>query len=556
MDKTKEKIKKDNIFVRWAKLATPHKGYMTGQILFYCGYTAFLSIITIFAAQTINYMYAGNWTMAFIFLGLELFTIVARNVLIHFEVLFSGKQVMYIRNRVSNKIYNKILSCKNRELNDLSKEKIINIALNNQQHISEFPDKIANVIGYTFQVVLTLAIVFSANWIAGILVTILGIINFFAYYRFNKRLGNLLRSRYEKKDDMFKSYSKIIDGKAIINELNGSKKYEGEILNNVDSFSNYYATYYTVNSYKANLHFAFWNVIVYAISALMLYFVSDGQMDIAVYLVIVPYLKTCTEKLNALFDKTNDIENMRVDVDRINVILNLSNQELIEYGNLNLEQNEEYNLGLLDVCEYKKAGQPFDMKNINMNFRIGEINVVKGEKGSGKRVIFDMLRRYNRPDSGRVILDNLDLYDYNEKTFKTHITYCAAHPKFIDGTIKENLNIVQEDMQVIETMCEKLGIKEEIESLANGFNTKISDIDSSSILFMLGLVRALLTNCKILMVYEIPNDVPARFRANVNNFFKDVETDKTIILFTHTDTYDSIAQTVYKVEDGKVEKIK
>ena len=58
------------------------------------------------------------------------------------------------------------------------------------------------------------------------------------------------------------------------------------------------------------------------------------------------------------------------------------------------------------------------------------------------------------------------------------------------------------------------------------------------------------------MVYEIPNDVPARFRVNVNNFFKDVETDKTIILFTHTDTYDSIAQTVYKVEDGKVEKIK
>ncbi|MCR5553353.1 MAG: ABC transporter ATP-binding protein/permease, partial [bacterium] len=380
--------------------------------------------------------------------------------------------------------------------------------------------------------------------------------NFFAYYKFNKRLGNLLRSRYEKKDDMFKSYSKIIDGKAIINELNGSKKYEGEILNNVDSFSNYYADYYTVNSYKANLHFAFWNVIVYAISALMLYFVSDGQMDIAVYLVIVPYLKTCTEKLNALFDKTNDIENMRVDVDRINVILNLSNQELIEYGNLNLEQNEEYNLGLLDVCEYKKAGQQYDMENVNMTFRIGEINVVKGEKGSGKRVIFDMLRRYNRPDSGRVILDNLDLYDYNEKTFKTHITYCAAHPKFIDGTIKENLNIVQEDMQVIETMCEKLGVKEEIESLANGFNTKISDIDSSSILFMIGLVRALLTNCKILMVYEIPNDVPARFRENVNNFFKDVETDKTIILFTHTDIYDSIAQTVYKVESGKVEKVK
>ena len=547
MRKTKEKS--NNIFKRWWILTNPNKLIFAGQIFFYACYTILLSVITIFAARTINCMYAKDWNGAFFNLAIELITIIMRNVLYHVQYIFYTKELSHIRYVVAKKVYNKILSCKSSEFNNVSKEKITNIALNNMGNLSEFPDAIASFIAYSIQVAFTLITVFTSNYLAGIIVTALGVANFFAYYFFNKKLGKLMLERHEKKDDMFKSYSKIIDGKSIINELQGKEKYEGELINNVKGFSKAYSKYQMITSCKTNLYYACWNVVVYLIAALMLFYVSNGSLDIAVYLIIVPYLTTCTDKLNTLFDKTNNIENMRVDVDRVNLILNLSDEELINYGNLNTV-SDKYNLGFINVSCKNTTPNNHELRNINLTFKTNGINVIKGEKGSGKRHIFDLLRRYEKPTKGKILLDNLNLYDYNEKTFKTHINYCSSHPTFINGSIKENLELIDTNFENVLKVCKEIGIKKEIEKLPQGFNTQILDIDNSSLLFLLGLTRALLSNCKILMIYEIPQDAADSLRLQIIDILTNHNIDKTIILFTHSNDYNNIADVSYLIDNG------
>ena len=160
----------------------------------------------------------------------------------------------------------------------------------------------------------------------------------------------------------------------------------------------------------------------------MLYFVSQGTLAIEVYLVIIPYLSSGTTKLTELFDKSSFLENMRVDVDRVNLILGLSDKELIQYGEINAE-TIGYNLGLISV-NYENADKSSEnygvLKDVDISFKMNAINLIKGSKGSGKRLIFNLLRRYIKPQSGTVLLDNLDLYSYNEATFKSHIYYCSS----------------------------------------------------------------------------------------------------------------------------------
>ena len=544
-------IRKDNIIKRWYKLTEPHKGYFIGQIFFYCMYTVFLTVITIFAARTINCMYQQNWAGAFFNLAMELLTIIMRNIGMHLQYVFYVKQIKHMRLNVAGKIYNKILTCKNSALKEMTKEKVANIALNNMSNLSEFPDSIASFIAYMIQVAFTLITVFVSNYWAGIIVTLLGVVNFVAYYKFNKKLGFHMLERHETKDDMYKSYNKVIEGKAIINEFHGKKKYKKEILKTVEDFSDAYARYYMTYSWKNNIYWASWNVVVYAIAALMLYFVSSGTLDITIYLIIVPYLSTCTDKLCTLFDKTSNLENMRVDVDRVNLILELNDKEMIDYGKINA-QCEGYNLGFVDVSCAKKSEDDAELKNADISFKMHGINVIKGASGSGKRVVFDLLRRYKKPDSGVVLLDNLNLYDYNEKTFKNHIDYCASHPSFISGTIKENLKLVSKNMKEIEDACEKVGILKEINKLKNGFNTHISDVRHSGMRFLIGLVRAILSDCKILMIYEIPQDTDDRFRQYIVKLLKKYNLNKTVILFTHSDDYDEIGDLVYEVKKGDV----
>ena len=547
--------KQPNIFKRWWRLAEPNKKYFAGQITFYIIYTVFLSVITIFAARTINCMYQKDWTGAFINLGIELLTIVIRNIAIHFQYICYGKQVRHVRNMGAKKIYKKIMSCKSDDFKQISKDKVINIALNNMAHMGDFADNISAFIADCFQVGFTLVAVFMSNKLAALIVAALGVVNFFAYFLFNKKLGKIMLERFEKKDDMFKSYSKIIDGKNVIREFEKKDDYESLILNDSDNFGKAYEKYYNVYSYKNNLYFVLWNVVVYAITAMLLYMVSKGNLDIAVYLIIVPYLSTCTSKLNSLFDKTNNLENMRVDVDRVNLILNMSDEELVQYGELN-QNVEGYSLGLVDVTYNKRAGENFEIKDANMTFTTNAINVVKSAKGGGKRAIFNMLRRSARPNKGKILLDNLDLYDYNPKTFKNHIDYCASHPTFINGSIKENLLLANKDFNKVVEVCKNLDVFDAIEELQNGFDTNIYEIKNTSFLFLLGLVRALLSNCKILMIYEIPQDAPENFRKHLIDFLKKFKIDKTILLFTHTNKYDELATTVYAVKNGEVIKEK
>ena len=547
--------KQPNIFKRWWRLAEPNKKYFAGQITFYIIYTVFLSVITIFAARTINCMYQKDWTGAFINLGIELLTIVIRNIAIHFQYICYGKQVRHVRNMGAKKIYKKIMSCKSDDFKQISKDKVINIALNNMAHMGDFADNISAFIADCFQVGFTLVAVFMSNKLAALIVAALGVVNFFAYFLFNKKLGKIMLERFEKKDDMFKSYSKIIDGKNVIREFEKKDDYESLILNDSDNFGKAYEKYYNVYSYKNNLYFVLWNVVVYAITAMLLYMVSKGNLDIAVYLIIVPYLSTCTSKLNSLFDKTNNLENMRVDVDRVNLILNMSDEELVQYGELN-QNVEGYSLGLVDVTYNKRAGENFEIKDANMTFTTNAINVVKSAKGGGKRAIFNMLRRSAQPNKGKILLDNLDLYDYNPKTFKNHIDYCASHPTFINGSIKENLLLANKDFNKVVEVCKNLDVFDTIEELQNGFDTNIYEIKNTSFLFLLGLVRALLSNCKILMIYEIPQDAPENFRKHLIDFLKKFKIDKTILLFTHTNKYDELATTVYAVKNGEVIKEK
>lgn len=551
-----KKHRDENIIKRWYKLTQPNKGAWAGQIITYIIYTTCLFLLTIFAARTINFMYHKNWTMAFLNLGIELLLIIARCVAIHFEYRFYAKQHRSIKNNVSKKLYNKILILDDKKEKEFTRERITNIALNNMGNMAEFPDAVAIFFGYSIQVIITLFTVYFSNWIAGLIITLLGVVNFFVYYNFNKKLGSIMRKRHEKTDEMFKAYTKVLNGKSVINEYHIEDKYEKEILSDVDKFSQEYSRYYTVYSCKAHLYYSIWNVVVYAVAALMLFFVSKGTLEMAIYLIIVPYLTTCTDKLNTLFERTSSLENMRVDVDRFNLILDMDEKQLIKYGQLN-KNGKAYNLGLIDVsCDGgEDAGK---ILSADLSFKMNSINLIKGEKGSGKRVVFNLLRRDIMPEKGMILLDNLDLYDYNEKTFKNHINYCASHPVFIKGSIKENLLIANNDFEEVKKICEQLGVSKNIERYEKGYNTEIESVKSSGTLFLIGLARALLSNCRILMIYEIPQDTPESFRKKILKFLQSHDVDKTIILFSHSDMYDDVAELTYVVNNGKVklEKVK
>ena len=164
-----------------------------------------------------------------------------------------------------------------------------------------------------------------------------------------------------------------------------------------------------------------------------------------------------------------------------------------------------------------------------------------------------MLRRKIKPDSGKVLLDNLDLYEYNSRTFKNHIDYCASHPIFIRGTVKENLLVSQNSFKQVKDLVKELGLEDVINGLENGYNTNIEDVKDGETRFWIGFIRAALKQSRILIIYEYPDDVSPDFHEIFKKIIETSEKKKrTIIFFTHKNDYDYLADAVFEFENGKL----
>lgn len=551
-----KKQKQENLFKRWYKLSEPNKSVWFWQTFFYIAYAVIYALMTIVAAKTINCLYNADWIGAFTWLAVELADIVLRNIMLHFQYIFYAKHYGIIRNNITRKIYDKLFKSEDSSIKKLSNEKIINIALNNLSYAGEFPDYIASILQYSVQVGIAIVTIYISNVYAGLIVTALGIVNFFVYNALNRKMGKIMNRRYEKKDDSFKEYSNILSGKNVIDELGANETYKKKLLSHTENFNKEYLKYYKTYSFRDNIYYALWHVVVYAITAFLIYLVSQGQMELAIYLVIVPYLTSCTDKLNTLYTKFGGIENVRVDVDRLNMILSLNDKQIVQYGNVN-KMTDGYNLGFIDVTYQNPPPANVNLKNIDISFKMNSLNIIKGPRGCGKRAIFDMLRRKIKPDSGTVMLDNLNLYDYSEKTFKNHIDYCASHPVFVNGTVKENLLMAKNDMAFIESLVEELGLTKVIESLPQGYDTQASDITDGETKFWIGLIRAALSKCKVLMLYEYPDDVTPDFHTTLQRIIATSEPNKrTLIFFTHKDDYDNLADIMYEIKNNKIKLVK
>ena len=75
-------------------------------------------------------------------------------------------------------------------------------------------------------------------------------------------------------------------------------------------------------------------------------------------------------------------------------------------------------------------------------------------------------------------------------------------------------------------------------------------------MFFLGLARAILSDCKILMVYDFPESGGQKLKDKLKSILTKRTINNTIILFTHDDAFDDIASLIYEVKNDKVKMIK
>lgn len=202
----------------------------------------------------------------------------------------------------------------------------------------------------------------------------------------------------------------------------------------------------------------------------------------------------------------------------------------------------------------KKFKDVYVLKDINLTFESGKIYGFTGRNGSGKSVLLKIICGFYTPSTGEVLLDN---YNYILNNDFPKSTRCLIEkPNFLpDLTGYENLKLLASienkigDKEILDTI-EKLNLKEEINKKYSKYSLGTKQ--------KLGIAQVLMEDPELIVLDEplngIENETAKEVRKILN---EEKKKDKIIIVASHIkEDIDTLADVVYNIDNGIVEKIK
>jgi len=217
----------------------------------------------------------------------------------------------------------------------------------------------------------------------------------------------------------------------------------------------------------------------------------------------------------------------------------------------------------IDVTKVYRVGHTDypALKGVNLKIDRGEFVAIMGPSGSGKSTLLNLIGALDRPTSGRVIIDGIDLRKLGEDKLAL-----LRNRKL--GFVYQTFNLIQ-----------RLTARENVEMplISRGMPEKIRRNKSSKMLSAVGLgtkgdkrptelsggeqqrvaiARALVTNPALIIADEPTGNLDSKTTSEVVDQFVQVNKQfgTTILVVTHNPDIAERTQHVISIRDGLVEK--
>lgn len=198
----------------------------------------------------------------------------------------------------------------------------------------------------------------------------------------------------------------------------------------------------------------------------------------------------------------------------------------------------------------------FDFKvldKINLEFKPGNIYVLKGKSGSGKTTLLNLISGLDSDYTGSIYINDKKLKNLKKDeitNYRNNIGYmrqeCLLYRNL---TVLDNLLLIENNKDKIIDLCKKFNIDE----IINKYPYEISGGERERV----SLIRALLNDNKILLLDEPSANLDKDNSENFVKYLKKIDiSDKIIIISTHENIYDDIASVIINIEYGKINLVK
>ena len=203
------------------------------------------------------------------------------------------------------------------------------------------------------------------------------------------------------------------------------------------------------------------------------------------------------------------------------------------------------------------------LMDIDLHIRPGESLALVGENGSGKTTLIKLLTRLYRPEQGRILLDGMDLNDWQESALRQRIGVIFQDFSRYQFLVGENIGVGDvhyfEDEERWREAAGKGMADAIIEGLPAGYNTQLgkwfkdgrelSGGEWQKIALSRAFMRA---NADILVLDEPTASMDAAAEAKIFEHFRRLTQNRIAILISHRFSTVRMASQIIVIESGRI----
>ncbi|WP_263820535.1 ABC transporter ATP-binding protein [Salinibacter sp.] len=203
------------------------------------------------------------------------------------------------------------------------------------------------------------------------------------------------------------------------------------------------------------------------------------------------------------------------------------------------------------------------LQDFSLTLPAEKVTAIVGENGAGKTTLSKLLGRLYDPQEGRVLIDGVDIREYQLRDLRAQITTLFQRPMRYQATVAQNITLgnVHRDhsQRAVEEAARKALIHDTVQDLPNGYDTQLghwfeggTDLSGGQ-WQRIALARAYYRDAPIVILDE-PTSAMDSWAENewLESFGRLVDEGRTAFIITHRFTTAMHADVIHVMDDGEI----
>jgi ATP-binding cassette subfamily B protein len=212
---------------------------------------------------------------------------------------------------------------------------------------------------------------------------------------------------------------------------------------------------------------------------------------------------------------------------------------------------------LRDVCFRYRDDGPDVLEHISLRIPAGKTVAVVGESGGGKSTLVKLLMGFCRPTAGRILLDGIDLDDFELEALRGGIGLVSQEPFIFAGTIRDNIAVGRPEATLEEVMeaAAAASLAEVIAALPRRYETVVGEWGntlSGGQKQRLAIARTLVRRPEILIFDEATSHLDTATERAIQESLASQLRGRTVVLVAHRLSTIRDADLIYVLQQGQV----